>query len=293
MKISVKAKSSSGEPYDVTVQYEDGFLTARCTCKAGIMGMVCKHRLGILRGDKSMLAVPSQAENLAKITQWAEQTGFSSLLQQLDTAEVEVAHAELELKKLKKRIEENMTRGLKRSDDYRDNLMTQPALAVLDHIVRERSTRENRVTELLRDPLANYADGWYMCVPAVFNDALDIKQTERVQNKEKSLVWTQGSSFSFKEGDTLYDTPDAYQIWSEALKSISLCIQVKSASSAGFTDGAAGRSPGSVTFLIFRPNNDRSKIIEIAQHTMSQDDFVRFLIAGPSDDLTKLVSIQH
>jgi hypothetical protein len=167
--------------------------------------------------------------------------------------------------------------------------MTQQALTILDHIVRERSTRENRITELLRDPKAKYADGWYMCVPTCFNEALDIKQTERVQNKKKILVWTQGSFFSFKEGDTLYDTPDAYKVWSEALKCISLCIQVKSASSAGPTDGSAGRSPGSVTFSIFTPNSDRSKIIEIGNHTMSQDDFVRFLIAGPSDDLKNLL----
>jgi uncharacterized Zn finger protein len=114
MKISLKAKSSSGEPYDVTVQYEEGLLSARCTCKAGIMGMVCKHRLAILHGDKSILAVSSQAEDLAKIAQWAEQTGFSALLQQLAAAEVEVSHAQLELKELKRRIEKSMTRGLKR-----------------------------------------------------------------------------------------------------------------------------------------------------------------------------------
>lgn len=113
MKIVLKAKSSSGQPYDVSVQFEDDFLSARCTCKAAAMGTVCKHRLALLRGDKSMLAAPSQAEDLAKIAQWAEQTGFAALFQQLDTAEAEVSHAQLELKKLKKRIEESMTRGLK------------------------------------------------------------------------------------------------------------------------------------------------------------------------------------
>lgn len=173
--------------------------------------------------------------------------------------------------------------------DYRGDHMPQQPLTVLDHIVRERSTREKRVTERLRDPSEKYAAGWYMCVPTCFNDALDIRQTERVENKQKRLVWTQGSSFPFKEGDTLYDTPDAYKVWSEALKSIRLCIQVKSASNAGPTEGSAGRSSGSVTFSIFIPNNARDKIIEIGNRTMSQDDFVRFLIVGPPDDLKSVL----
>ena len=44
-----------------------------------------------------------------------------------------------------------------------------------------------------------------MCVPACFNDKLDIKQTERIENKKKTLVWTQGSLFSFQTGDILLD----------------------------------------------------------------------------------------
>ena len=128
-----------------------------------------------------------------------------------------------------------------------------------------------------------------MCVPQFFNDALDIKQTERVKNKKKTLVWTQGSSFSFKIGDTLYDTPNAYRVWSEALKSINLCIQVKTTSSAGSTEGDSGRFPGSVTFTILTPNKDRSKIVERGEHIMTQDDFVRFLISGPPEELKQKI----
>ena len=163
--------------------------------------------------------------------------------------------------------------------------MTGHALNMLDRLIRQKPTRENRVTELLKDPTAESPEGWFMCVPACFNDALDIKQTQRVQGKKKSIVWTQGSSFAFKAGDTLYDTADAYKVWSEALKSIALCVQVKTASSAGASKRGTRRFPGLVTFSILTPDERRTKITERGEHTMSQDEFVRFLIAGSPDDL--------
>lgn len=167
--------------------------------------------------------------------------------------------------------------------------MRQKALKLLEHIIREKPTRENRHTDLLKDPSAEFADGWYMCALTCFNEALDIKQTERVQNKNKTTVWTQGSSFAFKAGDMLYDTPEAYRIWSEALKHIGLCVQVDSASSAGPTEGRIGRFSGTVSFSIFTPNEDRSKIVRRSTQTISQDDFIRFLISGPSDELRQKI----
>ncbi len=171
--------------------------------------------------------------------------------------------------------------------------MISESLDILDRLIREKPTRENRLTDLLKDPLAEIAEGWYMCVPPWFNEALDIKQTERIENKKKTRKWTQGASFSFKPGDTVYDSPDAYKVWFEALKTISLCIQVKTASNAGCTEPGMGRSAGLVTFSILTPNKDRSKIVERGEHTMSQDDFVRFLIAGPSEELKQKLGMAH
>jgi len=163
--------------------------------------------------------------------------------------------------------------------------MIEDALSILDDLIREKRSRENRTENLLKDPSTQCGDGWYMCVPSCFNDALDIKRTERVKSRKKRLVWTQGSWFSFKRGDTVYDTPDAYKVWSEALKSINLCVQIKMASNAGPSDGASERFSGSVAFAILTPNKARSKLVERAEHTISQDDFVRFLIAGPWEEL--------
>jgi hypothetical protein len=171
--------------------------------------------------------------------------------------------------------------------------MAKEALAILDYLIREELTRGNRLPDLLKEPPGETAKGWYMCVPPCFNDALDIKQTERIKNKKKTLMWTQGSSFSFKTGDTIYDTPDAYKVWSEALKTIGLCVQVKTGASAVPAEGDTGRFAGSVTFSILTPNNDRSKIVERGDHTMSQDEFVRFLISGPSEELKQKIDRPH
>jgi len=162
--------------------------------------------------------------------------------------------------------------------------MSQEALDILQRLTGDVLTRQNRLTELLKPATADYAEGWFMCVPKCFNESLDIRLTERIVNGRKALVWTQGSAFSFSEGDTLYDTPNAYEKWSQALKSSSLCVQVKQALAAGPASDGSVRSAGSVTLDIFRPDKRGSKLVSHGQYTMSQDAFVRFLIAGPSDE---------
>jgi hypothetical protein len=171
--------------------------------------------------------------------------------------------------------------------------MVSQTLTILDELIREKSTREKRGTDLLKDPTAETTDGWYMCVPSCFNESLDIKRTVRVKGKKKDLVWTQGSWFSFKRGDTVYDTPEAYKVWSDALKHIGLCVQIKTASNVGLSQGNSERFSGSVTFSIMTPDKNRSQILDRDEHTMSQDDFVRFLIAGPVGDLkTKIEKLR-
>jgi len=85
------------------------------------MRTVCKHRLAFLKGDKNMLADPSQAELLAQLKQNVDVSGFPTLFQQLDAAEAEVRRFQSEVKKLKKRIEEGMTHGLSQESRILEN----------------------------------------------------------------------------------------------------------------------------------------------------------------------------
>lgn len=169
-----------------------------------------------------------------------------------------------------------------------EDISIQQALNILERITRKEPTkkRQKRLEEFLKGPIA---EGWFMRVPPCFNEALDIKLTERILKKKRSLVRTQGSSFSFKTGDILYATPYAYKDWPEALKSITLCVQVKEASSAIPSTKKIPRDPGLVTFSIIFVNKEQSKYVERGEHTMSQDEFVKFLIVGPPDDLKRKI----
>ena len=82
-----------------------------------------------------------------------------------------------------------------------------------------------------------FARGWRMAVGECFRDSLDVKSikqtgetTDEATNEavgdETVAIWTQGGTFSFSRGDTLYDTPRAYQPWDTALKSVRVAYQV-------------------------------------------------------------------
>jgi len=177
--------------------------------------------------------------------------------------------------------------------------MKPKALQILDSALRitesadKKPKKKPRLTELLHSPEAEETPDWYMCVPACFNEALDIRLTPRQQAGQQRMVWTQGSTFSFKQGDIIYDTPKAYLQWSEALKHLHLGVIIRLAvdsvpekrNEGG--DVISPRNHGQVSFTLHRPNAEKTRLIEYGEHELTQDDFVRFLIAGPDAALTK------
>jgi len=160
--------------------------------------------------------------------------------------------------------------------------MNNNALEVYKKITSNNIKRQLRSLDLLKPPWEEFSDGWFLCVPSCFNEALDIRQTERILEGKKSICWTQGTFFSFKVGDTLYDTPKAYEQWSKALEYINICVSVKMATDVSLGEDGKIRDAGSVTFAILKPDRKRSKLIEHEQRTMSQDEFVKYLISGES-----------
>lgn len=161
--------------------------------------------------------------------------------------------------------------------------MPKESLELLKTITANNTPRQARSLVLLKQP-ETPSDAWFMYVPPCFNEALDIRKTERSINGKRTLQWTQGSSFSFKAGDTLYDTPRAYEQWSEALRHINICLSIKEALSAGVSADGKSRFPGSVTYVILKPDKQRRKLIQQRQRTVSQDQFVKFLIAGDEEE---------
>lgn len=52
-------KGSSTEPYKIECNTESGFMS--CSCQAGLKKQICKHRLGLLKGDAKGLCSESDS----------------------------------------------------------------------------------------------------------------------------------------------------------------------------------------------------------------------------------------
>lgn len=169
------------------------------------------------------------------------------------------------------------------------DLLSGGPLDLLSKLIKQSTSRERRFTELLRDPDHDAATGWFMCVPRCFNAALDIQSTERVVDKVRRSTWTQGSSFSFSQGDSLYDVPRGEGPWFEALQRINLGVQIKSSLPAQQLE-TGERFSGELEIAILIPDQSRSRIQEAARFKISQDDFVAFLISGPKQKLSEAIS---
>jgi hypothetical protein len=168
--------------------------------------------------------------------------------------------------------------------------LNQRALIVLDKIRGNKGLRANRLRELLKNPEVEYTLDWYMCVPRCFNDALDIKKTTRVENREEKLVWTQGSTFTFKVGDIIYDNESAYSLpWQEAIHKIHLSIQVTEIRGDATAINKETEFSGRVVFQVLTPDVTTTRLENIGEGSLSNQEFVKFLISGPEGDLKNVI----
>lgn len=148
--------------------------------------------------------------------------------------------------------------------------------------------RTERTTELIASFVEGFADGWYMVLKESFKMALDIKLTERKKNKVSYYEWTQGPYYCFSEGQLIYDSKDAYICWQDALKKVNLACQIVAAKPnipMKIDNEVNGKSKyrvldGYVQFVLFKPNEERSKLIPYVCYNFTQDDFVNFLKTG-------------
>lgn len=139
-----------------------------------------------------------------------------------------------------------------------------------------------RSIDLVANFVDGFADGWYMAVKDSFKMELDIKLTWI--NK----IWTQGPYYCFSEGQIFYDVREGYCGWQDALKKINLACQIVAATpkiplkvNNDFSEKTEPMTfPGNVQFVLFRPDEERTKLIPYVGYNLSQDDFVNFLKTG-------------
>lgn len=113
MELKILAKSSSQpEPYSVVVKWSNNKLSALCSCPAGEIGQLCKHKYAVLSNDQAILYDKKQSGQLDKISEWVQASSFPSLLSELEQAEEEKDEAIEKAKKKYSTVKHKIARLL-------------------------------------------------------------------------------------------------------------------------------------------------------------------------------------
>ncbi len=73
---TLKAKSSSGDYYEVEFGFDGALMSVSCVCIAGGFNQMCKHKDAFLNNDVTMLFDDSEAATLESIYQLICQSNF-------------------------------------------------------------------------------------------------------------------------------------------------------------------------------------------------------------------------
>jgi len=113
MKISIKAKSSSGDPYTVDFLIEKNKLSVFCDCQSGIFGQLCKHKTELIAGDQSRLFDESEVSKLKELeTIIAQAPELKSIAAQISESEKIIRREQSKVKKVKKEFATKLKEGV-------------------------------------------------------------------------------------------------------------------------------------------------------------------------------------
>lgn len=118
MKLTIKAKSSSGEPYNVDFLVQNGRLSVHCNCKAGTFGQLCKHKTELIAGDESRLFDVSEEQKLTKLTSIISKAPeVQSIAGIIADSEKVIRREQAKLKTLKKQFATRLQEGITIPED--------------------------------------------------------------------------------------------------------------------------------------------------------------------------------
>ena len=113
MKITFKAKSSSGDPYNVEFQVEDSLLTVFCDCQAGKFGQLCKHKTELIAGDQTRLFDESEVPKLKELeTIISKAPELTKIASQIVESEKIIREEQSKVKKIKKAFAAKLKEGI-------------------------------------------------------------------------------------------------------------------------------------------------------------------------------------
>lgn len=102
MRKELRVASSDGlSSYAVVFAWDGSNLSVTCDCKAGSLGQGCRHKEGLINGDRSLLLGD---EDIGDILGWIETSAVGRAALRLREAEVAVKSAQAEVKSAKKAL---------------------------------------------------------------------------------------------------------------------------------------------------------------------------------------------
>jgi hypothetical protein len=112
MKVTLLAKSSSGESYQVEFLVDGDSVRVFCHCQAGVLQQMCKHKLALLQGDASMLFDSTQVSVLSEIHAWSQFANLKARLIEFEKRLKEIEVTKGMLLKSEKALKADFVRGL-------------------------------------------------------------------------------------------------------------------------------------------------------------------------------------
>jgi len=100
--------SSDGSTiYQVTVAVSGADVRASCTCRAGELGKLCRHQVGILLGRVGLLASPSRdaTVGLERLVSEIAHTACANYVAEITAAEAELRAQKMRLDRAKRNLE--------------------------------------------------------------------------------------------------------------------------------------------------------------------------------------------
>jgi len=103
-----RVQGSAEEPYSVEFRKDETKLRAYCSCPAGEVGQVCKHRIRILQGDSEGVVGTNQ-EEIKKVVLWLAGSDVEAAMHDLAEAETRFEQAKKDVSGLKKKLARVLT----------------------------------------------------------------------------------------------------------------------------------------------------------------------------------------
>jgi uncharacterized Zn finger protein len=100
-------QGSETDPYTVVFEKEGTQLKGSCTCRAGIFGQLCKHRLALLDGVADAV-VSNNLDQVGEVASWLPGSNLAAALSDLTALERQKASIEAQIKRAKKVVAQEL-----------------------------------------------------------------------------------------------------------------------------------------------------------------------------------------